>query len=201
MFLLLSTDFIMITCAMIFMYLEVRHHMRLLTLRNVVRNESDRFTETMRILFDLREPFHIIDFLEDKICEIDEYVLSICTQYFPELAEHHRKYLWVLLVRRRLVSEPSVMDLTRVCHQSLMCMVNQLRIYGEIKNVDPVRNFRSSFSQFVACHAMHVLAQRTWAVAAELRGIARSLDESDPNLAELQGRFENCLRDVRTLIE
>jgi hypothetical protein len=202
MILILTTDFVLVVCTVAYMWMECRSFFRTLRQKSKIRSVSGRFTRHIQTLFELPSPMDAVDFLQHKNSQIANYIEMVLAMHAPELSRHAHKYLWVLLARKKLLADPS--ELTQRCHQHFMCVVMQLRMFGELRDMGAMKSFQQCFGEFVLQHAVHEVAQRTWALAIEMRSIAQELDEIvdlEPQHTELINRFSNALRGVRELIQ
>lgn len=193
----------MFILAILYLLYEVRVFFKDMHTKRNMRSLSNEFTDIMQTLFALRNPFDIVDCL-DKSCEcVDEYVRTVLCCFAPELEEHYKKFFWVLMARKRLVRTSDMDDSAQECYRYFMCVVMQLRVYGELHSQGTMDKFKASFRGFVELRALHLVAQRTWTVAMEMRRIANELDkidELDESNTELLQRFSHALDDVRELI-
>jgi len=202
MLLILTTDVVLLVWTVAYMWMECKTFFRTLRQKSKTRHASGQFTQHIQTLFELPCVMQSVDFLQQKNLHIANYVKNVLSVYAPELSQHSHKYLWVLLARKKLLSDPS--ELTQRCHQHFMCVVMQLRMYGELRDLGAMKHFERFFGEFVLQHAVHEVAQRTWALAIEMRSIAQELDnivELEPQHTELINRFSNALRGVRELIQ
>jgi hypothetical protein len=204
MVIVLTSDMIMLWFAVFYLVSEVNKYFKELRTKQTLRHQSTEFTCTMQTLFDLKSPFDVVDCLDRNCAHVNDYVKTVLKMYAPELAEHHQAFQWVLLARRKLLRTGDMNAVAQDCYRFFMCVVMQLRVYGELRSKWAMEKFRTSFRHFTELHSLHRVAQRTWNVAREMRRIASELDKveglHDDNAEALLERFNRALDDVRELI-
>ena len=203
MIIMLGSDMIMLWLAVFYLVSEIRNYFKELRQKQSLRYQSFEFTQTMQTLFDLRNPFEIVDCMDRNLADVDEYVNLVLVTFAPELAQHHKKFQWVLLARRKIVRTSDMDMVAQDCYRYFMCIVMQLRMYGELRSLWALERFKASFRNFVELRSLHSVAHRTWVVAKEMRRIAAELDKIetlDESHAGLIRSFSSALDDVRELI-
>lgn len=196
MILLLNSDAFMFTLAVLYLLSEVNIFFRELRIKQTMQRKASRFSDCMQTLFGLHS-FEAVDWLERSCTDVDDFVEMVFAEHAPELLPHHKKFLWVLLSRKGLLKSAAVTEVARDCYRYFMCVVMQLRVFGELRSLWALERFKLSFRQFTEIDALNDVAHRTWAVAMEIRKIAgQSVDHM-----ELLERFDNSLMEVRSLLE
>ena len=200
MVLIINSDAFMFTIAVLYLLSEVSIFFKELRIKQSMQRKASRFSDCMQKLFGLHS-FEAVDWLERSCSDVDDFVQMVFAKHAPELLPHHQKFMWVLLSRKGLLKSAAVTDVARDCYRYFMCVVMQLRVFGELRSRWALERFKLRFLQFAEIDALNDVAHRTWTVAMELRKIAHELEHASPGNMELLERFDTSLMEVRALLE
>lgn len=173
----------------------------------IVQRKSEHFASLISKFFDKKGHESIFDYLIDHSDSMGKYVSFVFDTYVADLKKHYDKYLWVLVYRRGIFSTTiySKESLDRVsmdCHQYFMCIVLQLRMCGEVRDMGAVDKFKRHFKQFIRYHSVNMMWRKLKAVHRELEHLRSKIPYCDETeLDEIEERCRNCMEEIDELVD
>jgi len=116
----------------------------------VVRHRSREFSKLVSKFFSVVGDDAFLHFCLDNSKFMAKYVHFVFRKYVRELQEHSHHYARVLMCRHNANRcDERLNSVSRACHQYFMCMVLQLRTYGEMRDLGTVNKFQEFFREFL----------------------------------------------------
>ena len=145
----------------------------------------------------------MLGFLSRYNNQLETYCEVLMREIAPEYLAHCKHIITILMIRKKLfqvnsVSSVELDEVSRVCHQNFMCVVLQLKMWGEIRNLKPVAEFKRSFLTILHMLSKDNLIKRLVEIGSELRHIETLLATCGPeDVIPLKARFDHCVDDIR----
>jgi hypothetical protein len=149
---------------------------------------------------------NILSFLSRHHDSLEEHCELLMREIAPEYVVHYKCIITNLMIRKKMfrlqhVCEVELDEVSRACHQNFMCLVMQLRVYGEIRGLKALTSFKHSFQKFVDMMEKDKLIKRLVDIGTELRHIEALLTCCEPDdVSPLKARFEHCVDDIQRAV-
>lgn len=177
-----------------------------LLVTNPLQRTAHRYSKLVSNFFDMKGLDNVLSFLSRHNEMLEVYCEALMHKIAPEYVAHYKHIITILMIRKKLFEVSSVskteMDVvSAACHQNFMCVVMQLRVWGEIRSLKPVAEFKRSFVTFLHMLSKDNLIKRLVNIGEELRHIETLLATCGPeDVLPLKARFDHCVDDIQSVV-